>query len=172
MSIGLIMEIFEHLSLIPFLLIAMSIVRLVESIGKIIHHQQEGSNCTITLYWVHGVFLLILFIAQAAFWWNSFDFNATGRIGKQVWHLGEYGLYLIPCVLLYLLAELSFPHIDSRTTEIDLRKHYYSQSREIFLLCTVHALLVGVQNSVFFGIPLASANLPISTPLEGWRIPL
>ena len=165
------MDIFEHLSLIPFLILGMGIVRLLEGMGKIIHIQNH-SNKNIKLYWVHGVLVSIVCFSIVLFWWNSFDFNATGRTPKNAWHIVEYTFYLLPCLVLYLLTEISVPRHLHEFEVFDFRDYYYANHREIYLLCTVHALLMTMHSYVFFNHSLGSLPTLLHLSVAAVTLPM
>lgn len=149
------MGIFEHLSMIPFLLIAMGIIRILEGFSSIIHRQQKAHE-GIALYWSHGLLTITVLITMVIFWWNSFNFNQDGANYKPAWNIFEYALYILPCLILFVLAELLVPNSIDRDDELCMKTYYFQQHREFYLLTTVYALLLYVNSHLFFGQSLDS----------------
>ena len=150
------MGIFEHLSMIPFLLIAMGIIRILEGMSSIIHRQQKSSD-GMSLYWSHGLLTVTVLITMVIFWWNSFNFNQDGVHYKSAWNIFEYALYILPCLILFLLAELLVPNNMDQDDDLCMKTYYFQQHREFYLLTTVYVLRLFVNSHLFFGQQLDSS---------------
>lgn len=137
------MDIFEHLSLIPFLLVALGLVKIINSVSAYIkiRNQTKHESIPVKLYWVHLLFIFGLFFAFIMYWWNSHQFNDYEN-GKETWNLFEYILYMGIGVTLYCATDMAIPEM-SANNELDLKKHYYDNARELWgLLCIVSAMSV------------------------------
>ena len=169
--------IFEHLSMIPFLLIAMGIIRILEGVGAIIHRQQTSGE-DMSLHWSHGVLSVTVLLTMIIFWWNSFNFNQDGLYHKPTWNISEYALYILPCLILFLLADLLVPNNLKQGGKLCLKSYYFRQHREFFLLTTVYALLNYVNSHLFFGQRLDSpyslcllSIAAVTLPMVIWKSP-
>ena len=137
------MDIFEHLSLIPFLLVALGLVKIINSVSAFIQIRNHTKHevVPVKLYWVHLLFIFGLFFAFIMYWWNSYQFNDY-KDGKTTWNVFEYLLYMGIGVMLYTTTDMAIPEL-SKDVEIDLKKHYYDNSRELWaLICIVSAMSV------------------------------
>ncbi|MDC0056324.1 hypothetical protein OAJ94_04660 [Deltaproteobacteria bacterium] len=128
------MDLFEHLSLIPFILVALGLIKIISAVAHYIETKnkyRESEQTPIKLYWIHTLLIAGIFTALLLYWWNSFQFNDYSQEKNQTWNLAEYTLYILPGIFLYLSLELLLP--DMNTDEpIDLKEHYYSNSIEMW----------------------------------------
>lgn len=145
------MDLFEHLSLIPFLLVALGLIKIISAIAHYIETSnkfRESEVTPIKLYWVHTLFITGCFFALMLYWWNSYQFNDYSSSENRLWTFGEYMLYMTPGIFLYLALEIAIPELKG-DEPIDLKEHYYSNSVEMW------ATIAGVtSSSVIFSLLL------------------
>ena len=128
------MDLFEHLSLIPFLLVALGLIKIISAIAHYIevsNKYRESDITPIKLYWVHTLFITGCFFALMLYWWNSYQFNDYSFAENVSWTFGEYMLYMTPGIFLYLALEIALPDL-SGDEPVDLKEHYYSNSVEMW----------------------------------------
>ena len=128
------MDLFEHLSLIPFLLVALGLIKILSAVAHYIETSnkfRESEIVPIKLYWVHTLFIFAIFSALLMYWWNSFQFNDYNEVRNLHWNLAEYALYISPGIFLYLSLEIALPDL-SGDEPIDLKEHYYGNSIEMW----------------------------------------
>ena len=128
------MDLFDHLSLIPFLLVALGLIKIISAIAhyiEISNKYRESDVTPIKLYWVHTLFITGCFFALMLYWWNSYQFNDYRSGENNVWTFGEYMLYMTPGIFLYLALEIALPDL-SDDEPVDLKEHYYSNSVEMW----------------------------------------
>ena len=128
------MDLFEHLSLIPFILVALGLIKIISAVAHYIETKnkyRESEQTPIKLYWIHTLLIAGIFTALLLYWWNSFQFNDYTQEKNKTWNLAEYGLYILPGIFLYLSLELLLPDM-TNDEPIDLKEHYYSNSIEMW----------------------------------------
>ena len=153
----------------------MGIVRILEGVVMIIHRQQNSPE-TIKLYWPHGLLTLTILMTMIVFWWNAFNLNQTGIYTKEVWAIWEYALYILPCLMLFLIGDLLFPNDLEQSREVCIKDFYFKQHREVFLFITVYGLITFVNANIFFLQPLDATStlwllsiVSITLPMAIWK---
>lgn len=121
------MSLFEFLMVMVSLIIGLGIAELLAGVAGIIRHR-----ASIQHYWVHSIFVLIVFIALLQQWWEIWeihDMKAWTFLGLLMLLGGPVGLFLI--------SHLIFPE---RLENADIETYYYGRM--------VPALWIGVATTV------------------------
>ncbi len=152
------MDLFEHLSLIPFLLVALGLIKIISVIAhyiEISNKYRESEIKPIKLYWVHSLFIFATFIALLLYWWNSYQFNDYREEKNLTWNMGEYFLYMLPGIFLYLSLEIAIPEMKN-DDPIDMKEHYYNNSNEMWATVSFVAMTSVLFSLFLYGNPVIS----------------
>lgn len=115
---------------------------------------------------------ITVLLMMIMFWWHSFDLNSGAEHQKVSWSIFEYGIYIMPCLSMYLLSDLLFPENLDQVESASLHEHYLRQHREFFLLCTVNYLFFYAHNSMFYRISGDAAQSLLYLLLCGFTLPM
>lgn len=118
---------FEFLVSLYAIVAGLGLSLLIQSIGQMIEARDR-----IRLYWVHSVWLLLIFMAHVVSWLALWRFTRHGQ-----WTVLQVLLLLSMPILLYVVSHLAVPDLEDERTH-DLREYYYRQST------WMHALMLGV----------------------------
>ena len=168
------MDLFEHLSLIPFLLVALGMIKIISAIAHFIeasNRSRDSEEQPITLYWVHTLFIIGIFFALLLYWWNSYQFNDYAESGNMTWNMGEYLLYIMPGIFLYLGLEIALPEMEG-VEEVNLKEHYYSNSIEMWATVSVVAATSILFSLFLYGNSVGSRETLSRVALLALLLPL
>ena len=110
--------IFEFIVGLYAIIAGLGISLLVQSVGQLIEARQR-----VQLYWVHTVWIALIFVAHVSSWFAFWRFA-----GQATWSARETILVLLTPILLYLVSHLAVPDVDDDRVH-DLRLYYYQQHR-------------------------------------------
>jgi hypothetical protein len=116
------LDTFSYLSVLTSIILALGIARLLYGLGRLL--QGRGR---ITLYWVHLLWALNLFLFLVLNWWILYRWNV-----QQEWTFFLFLFVLLSPTIAYLLTVLLFP--EPMDDGLDLRQHYYANHRAFFTL--------------------------------------
>ncbi|MCP4371523.1 MAG: cold shock domain-containing protein [Deltaproteobacteria bacterium] len=130
---------FGFLIVVVGIIIGLGITKVLSGTSHIIRERKR-----IEMYWVHFVWIFIVFTLQVHYWykvasWGKFGANFFG-----------YMAVLIYPILLYMFCVLLFPRIpDQADQEIfKIKKYYFYQQRCLFILATLAMIAISVQISL------------------------
>lgn len=113
------MSLFEFLMVLVSLIVGLGIAELLSGIARIIRKKDE-----VKLYWVHSLFIAVIFLALLQTWWEIWGVRETPSwtfVGLMLMLGGPIGLFLI--------SHLAFPE---QLAGVDLRTFYYQSMRPVF----------------------------------------
>jgi hypothetical protein len=110
--------IFEFIVGLYAIIAGLGISLLVQSVGQLIEARQR-----VRLYWVHTVWIALIFVAHVSSWFAFWRFA-----GQATWTARETILVLLTPILLYLVSHLAVPDLEDDRVH-DLRVYYYQQHR-------------------------------------------
>ena len=114
------MDPFEYFIGLYTIIVGLGIALLVRSVGQMI----EGSD-RLRLYWVHTIWLLIIFVSHIGSWFFLWKYH-----GVTEWRVMESLLLLIVPTLLYLASHLAVPEIEEYAEDqYDLKDYYFNRNR-------------------------------------------
>ncbi len=119
------METFSYLAILTSIVLGLGITRLLTGIGKLLH-----AHGRISVYWVHLVWSLNLFLFIVLNWWILFRWHT-----QTEWTFFIFLFVLLSPTVSFLLAVLLFPEPLEDGT--DLKKHFYANHRPFFALATL-----------------------------------
>lgn len=112
------MGIFEFVVGLYAIIAGLGISLLVQSIGQLIEARRR-----VRLYWVHVVWIGLIFVAHVSSWFSFWRFA-----GEASWTALEVILVLLVPILLYLVSHLAVPDLEDERSH-DLRPYYYEHHR-------------------------------------------
>jgi hypothetical protein len=114
---------FEYLSVLISIVIALGISEMVSSWGRLLRHRAR-----VRQYWVHGLWSLLIALMMVQFWWGFWQYRVIAD-----WSF--VGLVAVLAVtLVMVLAALVLTPSDPIVESLDLRIHYYENTRVFFVL--------------------------------------
>jgi hypothetical protein len=111
------MTTFEYISVLLSIIVGLGVTHLLGGIGRIINEPRKY-----TIYWVHMVWVVWLFMMLIFFWWVQFQL-----VGIELWRFEHYLVIVLYAVLLYLFAVVLMPRY--RIEEGDFRRYYMDRRR-------------------------------------------
>jgi len=110
--------IFEFIVGLYAIIAGLGLSLLVQSVGQLIEARQR-----VRLYWVHTVWIALIFVAHVSSWFAFWRFA-----GQATWSARGTILVLLTPILLYLVSHLAVPDLEDSRAH-DLRVYYYQQHR-------------------------------------------
>ena len=63
----------------------------------------------VEFYWVHSIFVFIVFFTIIVFWWNTYPLNNLTYFPDENWSLFSYLLFLAVPFLMFMLCDVVAP---------------------------------------------------------------
>jgi hypothetical protein len=123
------MDAFSYISIVPSIIIALGLTRLLTGIGRIVERRNK-----VKTYWVHIVWSFNLFLFMALNWWILFRWAP-----EQIWSFPLFMFLLLTPTVCFLLSVVLFP--DPFLEVMDFKEHYYKDNRWFFSLAALLPLL-------------------------------
>jgi hypothetical protein len=142
------MDAFSYISIVPSIIIALGITRLLTGIGKILERRGQVQN-----YWVHILWSANVFLYMAVNWWVMFRWEPW-----NAWNFGLFIFLLLTPTVCFLLAVILFP--DPFDEKMDFKKHFHEDQRSFFILASLLPALDFI-DTLLKGIPHLLAQGPI-----------
>ena len=150
---------FTHLSMVGFLILGLSMVRLLIAFAALLHQNtNDTDDDDVVFYWPHTIFCFITFFTIILFWWTSYPLRDVAYFPNEGWNLFTFLLYLSAPFLFFLVTEVLTPQ-NSNGKALDLQEYYYKYHRVILgLAFALQVCLIG-NLFVFFGGELMSLKV-------------
>jgi hypothetical protein len=142
------MDAFSYISIVPSIIIALGITRLLTGVGKILERRGKVKN-----YWVHNLWAFNLFLYMALNWWIMFRWEAWLQ-----WSFPLFMFLLLTPTVLFLQSVILFP--DPFQEVMDFKDSFYDDHRWFFTLAAIVPLLDFV-DTLLKGVPHLLAQGPI-----------
>ena len=137
---------FSHLSMIAFVILGLSMVRLMINFSALLakNYNDDGDD-DVKFYWPHTAFSFITFFTIILFWWTSYPLRDLAYYPNEGWNLFTFLLYLSVPFLFFMVSEVVAPQIEThREKEVNLREYYYHNHRVILgLAWMLQVCLIG-----------------------------
>ena len=108
------MSLFEFLMVLVSLIIGLGVAELLSGVAQIIRNRKA-----IQFYWIHTVFVVIIFLALLQQWWEIWGIRNT-----PVWTFPGLLMMLSAPIGLFLIAHLVFPE---PVAQSDQRSFYFQK---------------------------------------------
>jgi hypothetical protein len=119
------MDAFSYLSIVPSIIIALGLTRLLTGIGRLLENRGQ-----MRLYWVHLVWGLNVFLYMVLNWWILFRWDA-----QQEWTFFLFLFLLLTPTISFLLSVILFP--DPLREGMNFKENFYEDNRWFFALAAI-----------------------------------
>lgn len=136
---GAAVDFFNYVMVLSSVIIGLGITHLLQGVAGIVQHPGREK-----VYWVHLVWVGVLFLRAIFWWWFEFRLSQTAD-----WSFALYFFVLAYAVIIYLSCALLFPR-DLAGYE-GFRDYYFSR-RAWFFGINLAGVAVDVFDSLFKGI--------------------
>ena len=148
---------YSHLSMIPFVILAMSMVRLMINYSSLLaKNYNDNPNDDVIFYWPHTAMSFITFFTIILFWWTSYPLRDLEYFSNEGWNLFTFLLYLSVPFLFFMVTEVIAPQMEEhREKDVNLKEYYYDNHKGILGLavamqcCLIGNLFVFFQGELF-----------------------
>jgi len=141
---------FSHLSMIAFVILGLSMVRLMINFSALLakNYNDDGDD-DVKFYWPHTAFSFITFFTIILFWWTSYPLRDLTYYPNEGWNLFTFLLYLSVPFLFFMVSEVVAPQ-DHEGKAYDLQEYYYKNHKVILGLAWVLQVCLIGNLFVFF----------------------
>ena len=141
---------FSHLSMIAFVILGLSMVRLMINFSALLakNYNDDGDD-DVKFYWPHTAFTFITFFTIILFWWTSYPLRDLNYYPNEGWNLFTFLLYLSVPFLFFMVSEVVAPQ-DHEGKAYDLQEYYYKNHKVILGLAWTLQVCLLANLFVFF----------------------
>ena len=152
---------YSHLSMIAFVILGLSMVRLMINYSSLLaKNYNESPDDDVFFYWPHTAMSFITFFTIILFWWTSYPLRDVAYYPNEEWNLFTFLLYLSVPFLFFMVSEIIAPQPDTyKDIEVDLKKYYYDNHKVILGLAVVLQVCLLANLFVFFKGELMSMKV-------------
>ena len=137
---------FSHLSMIAFVILGLSKVRLMINYSSLLakNHNDDPYDDVI-FYWPHTAICFITFFTIILFWWTSYPLRDLTYYPNEGWNLFTFLLYLSVPFMFFMVSEVVAPQPDTyKDKSVNLHDYYYKNHKVILgLAWALQVLLIG-----------------------------
>jgi len=112
---------FEFVMILISIILALGVKELLSGVSRILRGELKP-------YWIHGIWIGVLFIMQLQYSWTLFDLEA-----REEWVFLDLLRLLTPTITLFLVSSLLFP---ARDRDAGLSEFYFEIRKPVFGLLT------------------------------------
>ena len=142
--------VFSHLSMIAFVILGLSMVRLMINFSALLgKNYNEDPGDDVIFYWPHTAICFITFFTIILFWWTSYPLRDLTYYPNESWNLFTFLLYLSVPFLFFMVSEVVAPQ-DHEGKAYNLREYYYDNHKVILGLAWVLQVCLLANLFVFF----------------------
>ena len=152
---------YSHLSMIAFVILGLSMVRLMIAYSSLLaKNHNDDPDDDVFFYWPHTAISIITFFTIILFWWTSYPLRDLEYFSNENWNLFTFILYLSVPFLFFMVSEVVVPHEDeTKAIEVDLKEYYYRHHKVILGLAVVLQVMLLANLFVFFKGELGSLKV-------------
>ena len=152
---------YSHLSMIAFVILGLSMVRLMINYSSLLaKNYNESPDDDVFFYWPHTAMSFITFFTIILFWWTSYPLRDVAYYPNEGWNLFTFLLYLSVPFLFFMVSEIIAPQPDTyKDIEVDLKKYYYDNYKVILGLAVMLQICLLANLFVFFKGELMSMKV-------------
>lgn len=144
---------FEYLSVLISIVIALGISEIVSTWGRLLRVRER-----VHFYWLNIFWTIFVVIMMIQFWWGFWEFRVV-----EVWSLPGLLAVVAECLVL-VLAGMSLLPDPGLSGAIDLRAHYFANSRLFFTLGAILLLMLTVVDALVGGQPFLHPENAVRLP--------
>ncbi|SFN69235.1 hypothetical protein [Dokdonella immobilis] len=116
---------FNYLAVLFSIILGLAVTEILQGLRRLMLRRR-----TTKLYWPALLWAITLLVILAQSWWAMFGLRAHLQ-----WTFGMYGIVLLQCAVLYLVAGLSLAGLEDESAG-DMKRAYFDNARAFFLLLT------------------------------------
>ena len=152
---------YTHLSMIAFVILGLSMVRLLIAFSSLLSkNHNDDPDDDVSFYWPHTAISFITFFTIILFWWTSYPLRDLNYFPNSGWNLFSFLLYLSVPFIFFMISEVVVPHEDeTKAIEVDLKQYYYKHHKVILGLAVALQCCLLVNLFVFFKGELVSVKV-------------
>jgi len=152
---------FSHLSMIAFVILGLSMVRLMINYSSLLaKNHNDDPNDDVVFYWPHTVICFITFFTIILFWWTSYPLRDLTYYPNEGWNLFTFLLYLTVPFIFFMVTEVVAPQPESyKDKDVNLREYYYDNHKVILGLAWMLQVCLLANLFVFFQGEVASLKV-------------
>ena len=152
---------YSHLSMIAFVILGLSMVRLMIAYSSLLSkNHNDDPDDDVFFYWPHTAISMITFFTIILFWWTSYPLRNLEYFPNEGWNLFTFLLYLSVPFLFFMVSEVVIPHEDeTKAIEVDLKEYYYKHHKVILGLAVTLQVCLLANLFVFFQGELLSMKV-------------
>jgi len=143
---------FSHLSMIAFVILGLSMVRLMINYSSLLaKNHNDDPDDEDKIYWPHTGICFITFFTIIQFWWTSYPLRDLTYYPNEGWNLFTFLLYLGVPFMFFMVSEVVAPQPETyKDKEVNLKEYYYHNHKVILGLAWMLQLLLIGNLFVFF----------------------
>jgi hypothetical protein len=123
------MDFFNYVMVLASVIVGLAVTHLLQGIARLIQDPDRPK-----LYWVHLLWVLLMFLNALFFWWWEFGLSEVGR-----WTFELYLFTIFFAVVLYLICAVLMPSRIGGYT--DYRAYFFSRRRWLLGLVLLFSIL-------------------------------
>ena len=152
---------YSHLSMIAFVILGLSMVRLMINYSSLLaKNYNDSPDDDVYFYWPHTAISFITFFTIILFWWTSFPLRDLAYFPNEGWNLFTFLLYLSVPFLFFMVSEVVAPQPESyKDKSVNLREYYYDNHRVILGLAWMLQVMLLANLFIFFKGELESLKV-------------
>ena len=152
---------YSHLSMIAFVILGLSMVRLMINYSALLaKNHNDDPDDDVIFYWPHTAICFITFFTIILFWWTSYPLRDLEYFPNESWNLFTFLLYLSVPFLFFMVSEVVAPTLEQhKEREVNLKEYYYHNHRVILGLAWVLQVCLLANLFVFFHGELATLKV-------------
>ncbi len=152
---------YSHLSMIAFVILGLSMVRLMINYSSLLaKNHNDDPDDDVIFYWPHTAICFITFFTIILFWWTSYPLRDLSYYPNENWNLFTFLLYLSVPFLFFMVSEVVAPQPESyKDKEVNLREYYYHNHKVILGLAWSLQVMLLANLFVFFKGELESLKV-------------
>jgi len=154
----------EYLSVLVSIIVGLGLSQTLSGVANLLVDRRR-----VRFYWIWGVGVTLVFLANVQFWWGTFSVGAA--VASNFF---SFVYFLLTPIALYLSAVVLVPDFEGEG-EIDLRRHFHENRRLYFGFLTAVPLLGASRSILISGDPLLAPERPFEAAFlvllaSGWLI--
>mgnify|MGYP000509862073 FL=1 len=137
---------YSHLSMIAFVILGLSMVRIMINYSSLLaKNYNDDPNDDVVFYWPHTGICFITFFTIILFWWTSYPLRDLAYYPNEGWNLFTFLLYLTVPFIFFMVSEVVAPQPESyKDKSVNLHDYYYKNHKVILgLAWSLQLLLIG-----------------------------
>ena len=152
---------YTHLSMIAFVILGLSMVRLMISFSTLLSKNHiDDPDDDVFFYWPHTAISIITFFTIILFWWTSYPLRDLDYFPNSGWNLFTFLLYLSAPFLFFMVSEVVVPDPETyKDKELKLKDYYYKHHKVILGLAVALQCCLLANLFVFFKGELISLKV-------------